>query len=216
MNWSFRAKAEVQSAPRTWFGTLTLRPEAHATMLSRVRVRLAGQGIDFDALPFGEQFLERVKECSPEVTKYLKRVRKQSVVGFRYLLVVEHHKSGLPHFHLLVHERQLGTVRYAVLSSQWLLGFEKWNVVADLNQATYLCKYLSKATIARVRASAGYGHFNEMEMEGSLSLRGSLSRRERTEQKNPEGIDSKNRVKRLHQNDSSFDEVRDVYGVTQT
>lgn len=164
MIWEQRAKAEVQAAQRTWFGTLTLRPEAHATMGSRARVRLSRQGIDFDALPFGEQFLERHREINVEITKYLKRVRKQSPLGFRYLLVVEHHKSGLPHYHMLVHELVDGAVKYAVLADQWQLGFEKWKVVADMRQATYLCKYLSKATIARVRASVAYGSKRSFEM----------------------------------------------------
>lgn len=157
MQWAMRAKAEVQGSPRTWFGTLTLRPEAHTTMLARARARMSRQGIDFDTLAFGDQFAERVKQCNVEITKYLKRVRKATPAGFRYLLVAEHHKSGLPHFHMLVHERESGSVKHAVLSGQWLLGYEQWRLIESLNQATYLCKYLSKATVARVRASGGYG-----------------------------------------------------------
>lgn len=155
--WEHRARAEVQIAPRTWFGTLTLRPEAHATIGARCRARLARQGIDFDALPFGEQFEERHRMIGVEITKYLKRVRKASAPGFRYLLVCEHHKSGLPHYHLLIHEIEDGCVKSATLASQWQLGFEQWRLLSDLRQATYLCKYLSKATVARVRASGRYG-----------------------------------------------------------
>lgn len=156
--WSARAKAETAASSRTWFGTLTLRPDAHHIMLARARVRLARGGTDFDSLSFGEQFQERYKECSKEITKYIKRVRKESGVAFRTLIVCEHHKSGLPHFHLLVHERDAaGVVKHRTLSSQWQLGFEKWRVVSDLREATYLCKYLSKASVARVRASAAYG-----------------------------------------------------------
>lgn len=155
--WSSRAKAETAASSRTWFGTLTLNPGAHAIMLARARVRLAKGGTDFDTLSYGEQFQERYKECSAEVTKYLKRVRKESGVTFRTLIVAEHHKSGLPHFHLLVHERYAGEVKHRTLSSQWQLGFEKWRVVSELREATYLCKYLAKATVARVRASGAYG-----------------------------------------------------------
>lgn len=156
MLWTTRAKAEVQAAPRTWFGTLTLSPEAHMTMVSRARARLLVQGIDFERLPLGEQFTERVHEVNIEVTKYLKRVRK-ACGSFRYLLVVEHHKSGLPHLHFLIHEIELGAVKYAVLAEQWQLGHEKIRLLADGDNAAYLCKYLSKATVARVRASGGYG-----------------------------------------------------------
>lgn len=155
--WSNRAKAETLAARRTWFGTLTLRPEAHAVMVARAQVRLARSGVSFELLSFGEQFLERHKECSIEITKYLKRVRKESGAKFRYLLVAEHHQNGLPHYHVLVHERDDVGVKHRTLSSQWQLGFEKWRVVTDYRQATYLCKYLSKATVARVRASGAYG-----------------------------------------------------------
>lgn len=156
MLWEQRAKAETEIASRTWFGTLTLRPEAHATIANRARSRLSRQGIDFEMLAFGEQFLERHRECNLEITKYLKRVRKHSG-SFRYLCVAEHHKSGLPHYHLLVHEFIEGSVKHEVLSRQWGLGFEKWKLIHETKQATYLCKYLSKASVARVRASGGYG-----------------------------------------------------------
>lgn len=155
--WRIKAQNETRAAARTWFGTLTLCPAAHQTMVSRARVRLSEQGVDFDAVPLGEQFQLRHKECSIEITKYLKRIRKESGAQFRYLLVAEHHKSGLPHYHLLVHEKCSGDIKHATLSKQWLLGFEKWRVVNDLREATYLCKYLSKTNIARVRASFCYG-----------------------------------------------------------
>lgn len=156
--WKARALSETRIASRTWFGTLTLRPEAHVTMLSRARVALGKQGIDMDALTFGEQFILHHNECSIEITKYLKRVRKETGAHFRYLLVAEHHKSGLPHYHMLVHEQDgYGLVKHKALSRQWLLGFEKWRVITDLQEATYLCKYLSKASVARVRASRAYG-----------------------------------------------------------
>lgn len=155
--WSSRAKAETQASVRTWFGTLTLNPAAHMTMLSRARVRLAQQGVDLDAEPYGEQFLQRHFECSIEITKYLKRIRKESGAKFRYLLVAEHHKSGLPHYHVLLHERDGIGVKHRTLATQWQIGFEKWRIVSDIREAAYLCKYLSKATVARVRASGAYG-----------------------------------------------------------
>lgn len=155
--WSLRARSETAAAARTWFGTLTLKPEAHHTMLSRARVKIAKQGLDYEALSIGEQFTLRHVECSIEITKYLKRIRKESSARFRYLLVAEHHKSGLPHYHVLIHETVSGSIKHRTLSSQWPLGFEKWRVVTDLREATYLCKYLSKATVARVRASVAYG-----------------------------------------------------------
>lgn len=163
MFWALRAKSETEAAPRTWFGTLTFTPEAHSRHGNLCRVRLAKQGVDFDALSFGEQFTERVKEAGREVTLYLKRVRKESGVKFRYLCVAEYHPGGgdhhgLPHYHVLLHESSLDQpIRHKTLSSQWLAGFEKWRLVAQVSEATYLCKYLGKTTAARVRASGGYG-----------------------------------------------------------
>lgn len=188
MTWVLRAKAETGAARRTWFGTLTLRPEAHVAVTSKARVNLAKQGVDFDALPFGEQFTERHKYASREVTLYLKRVRKQSGAFLRVLCVAEHHKSGLPHYHLLVHEFDALGVKHSVLSKQWLAGFEKWRLVTSLSEATYLCKYLSKSTVARVRASRDYGspppcvladeHRREIKNDEKADLRLLLSRGE--------------------------------------
>lgn len=171
MLWRSRAERETRAALRTWFGTLTLSPAAHQTMVSKARARLGAQGVDFDALPYGEQFRERHREISREITKYLKRVRKESG-ELRFLMVAEHHKSGLPHYHLLVHERDALGVKHRTLSTQWKLGFEKWRLLTDLREASYLCKYLAKATVARVRASGAYGEATSLVLtpEGHRSL----------------------------------------------
>jgi hypothetical protein len=117
------------------------------------------QGIDFERLPPAEQFSLRHTEISRELTKYLKRVRKESGAKFRFLLVAEAHKSGLPHYHLLLHEHdQFRPVRKSVLEAQWkAYGFSKWRLIEDERAARYVCKYLSKDAIARVRASIRYG-----------------------------------------------------------
>lgn len=158
MLWSDRAKNETANSFRTWFGTITIAPEHQYRFLCLARERQAKQGIDYDQLDYGEQFRLRVREIGAEVTKYLKRVRKEAQAPMRYLWVCEVHKSGEPHFHVLVHEQAAGcNYKWATLSQQWGLGFTKWNLVKSLSQATYLTKYLSKSTAARVRASVGYG-----------------------------------------------------------
>lgn len=156
--WAHRAKAETSLSRRTWFGTLTLRPDEQWRFLTQARVDLAEQGIDFDALPYGEQFTERHKRIGVEITKYLKRVRKRSGATIRLLCVAEHHQSGDPHYHMLVHEHCEAGVRHQVLAEEWKLGFEKWRLVTRVDRASYLCKYLSKSSVARVRASRDYGH----------------------------------------------------------
>lgn len=156
--WRSRAETECKSASRTWFGTLTLRPEEQHRLLLKARQTMHGKGFDLEALDVGDQFRVRCGEVSREITLFLKRVRKQSAAPMRYLCVAEQHKSGDPHFHMLVHEvSDEKPVRHAVLAGQWNLGFTKWKLVDDPRQGAYLCKYLAKSSAARVRASVGYG-----------------------------------------------------------
>lgn len=156
--WRTRALEEVRLSSRTWFGTLTVSPENHFLALSRCRLKASRSGVDFDRLPERERWLRLVSEHGKDLTKYVKRLRKNSQVAIRYLVIAERHKSGLPHFHMLVHERG-EEIKHKMLSEQWKLGFEKWRLTSALEpqQALYLCKYLSKSLDARVRASQGYG-----------------------------------------------------------
>jgi len=159
MLWQYRAKAEIAAAPRTWFGTMTLSPEHHWHVQQRATLRLSRGGTVFERLSSTEQFLERHKEISADVTKYIKRLRKESGASLRYLLVVEAHKNGLPHYHMLIHEvAGSEAVRHATLRGQWPHGHSLWRLVSDDPKAAgYVCKYLSKAALARVRASCHYG-----------------------------------------------------------
>lgn len=156
--WTARAEAEVTTGPRNWFGTLTLSPAMHYQIVTRCRVRLRSGGTDFDSLSESEQFAERMTEIGREVTLWLKRIRKESGATLKYLLVAEAHKSGLPHLHVLMHEQEGSVpVRYRTLSTQWKLGFSKFNLVDGKKAARYVCKYISKDAMARVRASLRYG-----------------------------------------------------------
>lgn len=160
--WRIRAQYELKNtAGRTWFVTLTLRPEEHFRSANLARVRLARLGEDFDRLDASRQFYERHHEVSRWITLYLKRVRKESAATLRYILVAEAHKSGLPHYHMLLHEAVLEEpVRQKTIYSQWLHGFSDARLVAqdgDISAARYVCKYLAKSALARVRSSVGYG-----------------------------------------------------------
>lgn len=157
--WRLAAVSEIRAAARTWFGTLTLSPDIRFLILSRARLRLAGQSIDYDALSGDEQFKELIRECNPSLTRYLKRVRKESGASLRYLLVSEAHKDGMPHWHLLVHEAGNVPVRHRTLVEQWKGGFSKFNLVAQGEEtpAAYVAKYLAKEARTRVRASLEYG-----------------------------------------------------------
>lgn len=154
---------ETDRATRTWFGTLTLRPELQhrAKLEAAVYVKRRGIG-DFEAMSEKEQFSARHRIVSQWLTKYIKRVRKSSGAPLRYLLVAEAHQSGLPHYHMLVHESSPEhPVTERVLRLKWTLGFSRWSL-ANEKSAAYVCKYLTKTAMARVRASRGYGSSSEL------------------------------------------------------
>lgn len=122
--WRIRALHEMSIADRTWFGTLTVRPEQMKEYQLQAAERLKQGGTIFHKLPQGERFQEVVKQITPTITRWLKRVRKESMEtsrqrerirdgcnkpasrncachpasnysgGMRYLLVVEEHTGG--------------------------------------------------------------------------------------------------------------------------
>lgn len=160
--WAFRGQVEIASAPRTWFGTLTMGPTEHALMRYRASSRLWRGGTDIELLSAREQFEELCKEFGVEVTLWLKRIRKKLKGKLRYLLVFERHKSGLPHAHILVHDiDESNPVRHAALTAEWKLGFTKFKLCEAIGEtakaAWYVAKYLSKSCESRVRASLRYG-----------------------------------------------------------
>jgi len=169
--WRFRAREELRRAGRSWFGTLTLSPLAHYRVLSAARAQAAAKAVPWNTLSDEERFKRVCATSLKEVNKYQKRVRKEAGVPLRFLVVTERHKSGLPHFHMLVHEVELKPVTHRILSSQWTLGFEKWRLVPldDLNSARYICKYISKEATSRIRASVGYGK-PEANVGGAMAI----------------------------------------------
>lgn len=158
-HWTQRAKSELALSRRTWFGTLTLTPDAHHEAWLRAVARAAQRGLDFELASQERSFIMRHNAIGPQITRWLKRIRSESGANLRYMLIAEKHKSGLPHYHALIHERGAVTVGERTLRRQWSLGFSKWNLVDPLStkEAHYVCKYLSKDAAARVRASLRYG-----------------------------------------------------------
>lgn len=153
LRWRRRARIETQFAPRTWFATLTFRPDVqNAAFYSVLKAR--GSPRDSE-----EEFKFRCEGLGQELTKYLKRLRKNSGVGIRYLLVAERHKSGLPHYHALFHERDyLRPLLHRELSDAYGLGHAKFKLVQKSEEGVrYVTKYVSKDAAARVRASLSYG-----------------------------------------------------------
>lgn len=159
--WAARAFGECERAIRTWFGTLTVDPQLCQDALNRIRASHARHGDDYDAFPEERRFALLANELGKLVTKALKRLRK-SGVPFRYLLVAEAHKSGVPHWHVLVHETLITRpfVKNEHLVPQFeRIGFARFKLVDEGNGAVwYVTKYIAKAVPTRVRASIGYGH----------------------------------------------------------
>lgn len=159
IKWTQRAVAEMSVAGRTWFGTLTLAPEKHTWVEAKLRSEFQNSG-DFDALTEKEKFAARLKLIGVEVTLFIKRIRKNSGAEFKYILVAERHKSGLPHLHILLHEAPGAPIRKnKVLDRAWSWGFSKF-ALAETKHAYYVCKYLTKSSEARVRASLHYGEID--------------------------------------------------------
>jgi hypothetical protein len=144
--WRQAAEVETRAAARTWLVTLTLSPGSRYLLLCRS----PGSSAD--------RWAALVGEAGKEITKWLKRLRKESGASLRYMCVAEEHGDGDPHWHLLLHEVS-GVVKKRSIQSQWLLGYSSAKLVDTSSDraAGYPCKYLSKSIAARVRASIRYG-----------------------------------------------------------
>lgn len=157
--WTARAVHEIDVAGRTWFGTLTVAP-ANRLRFQYLAERACGVS-HIEALDASERFAALSAQLGKEATRFMKRLRKQ-VGPFRYLLVTEAHKSGDPHLHMLLHE--FGQpIRKAAIESHWNVGFSQWKLVEqDRRAAVYVCKYLAKDALTRVRASQRYGQATKL------------------------------------------------------
>lgn len=165
--WARKAMLEIQQSPRTWFATYTATPDQQFRWLLQARM-LCGEDHPLEAHTADEQFKLRCRAAGPDITRYIKRIRKQSKARIRYLWVAERHSSGLPHFHALIHEvRADMPIRKTVLREQWPHGFSKFKLTENTGTAWYLCKYLSKDLASRVRGSLQYGHAVPFHLSGS-------------------------------------------------
>lgn len=192
--WSKRAIAETRQAARTWFVTLTLHPDVQHRCLMEARHHEDKQGVSFEALPEDERFSLHAARVGQLLTRYIKRLRKESGAKLRYIAVFEKHQSGLPHLHLLVHEQSaVQPVRHETLRRQWPHGFSTHKLIDlhDNRQAAYVCKYLSKSSAARVRASARYGKTNDLSHSSPNKVKGRVNPRP-PERKLSDGLNKEN------------------------
>lgn len=158
--WTAKAMLETKLSSRSWFVTLTFDPQrrwlAKAAAESRTRRRRA-EG--WSMLTPDERYRAIERETSPEVTRWLKRLRKNSGAALRYLLVSEKHSDGFPHYHVLIHEAAGSSATKRAIQGAWVAGFSNAKVIAahDVKATYYVCKYLNKSASTRVRASQHYG-----------------------------------------------------------
>lgn len=139
LNWKDRIMTETKQHQRTWFVTLTFGPKGRQML---------------KAAPSPD------KAAMFEITDYLKRLRYYLTQAWdearlRYIAVLEHHKDGSPHIHMLVHSSDKLQSR-TFMKARWGHGFINVKLV-DAEVASYLTKYLTKE-VNRVRASVQYGH----------------------------------------------------------
>lgn len=165
--WGFAAMRvtfdTMEKGNRSWFGTFTLSMEAQALFLRRARDAHAEPNAEWWSEPHCDARFAAVRvQFLKELQKYWKRLRKRGL-RFKYMLVFERHKSGLPHAHFLLHEQD-GPIRKRWLRDTWPHGFFQASLVggraksaADPEKAAwYAVKYLTKSDQARVVASRGY------------------------------------------------------------
>lgn len=154
--WIARCLREYSNAKRTWFCTLTFKPDTTLEMDEKAVKRCFSSGQLVDTPEGHYTFL--ASEANKYLTDYLKRLRGRKSKGlFRYFAVVEPTKRFIPHFHLLLFE-QAETLTKAYLQEKWAQnGFSVVKLVDDKRAIVYCTKYIQKEAQARVRASLGFG-----------------------------------------------------------
>lgn len=158
----------IEQGRRTWFGTLTFRPEIQRRLLQEALEAYKEQSSTTEVEEWwddplcDERFRLVRKVVVRELQKYWKRLRKAGH-KFSYLVVIERHKSGLPHVHWLLHEKE-APITKKELERHWSLGFTKITIVGGRskraakpqNAAHYVLKYLTKSEQSRMIASQKY------------------------------------------------------------
>lgn len=153
---------------RTWFGTLTFTRDFQQELLMRAIDRHMIEAKTSDVPEWfrdelcDQRFAAVRREVVKEVQRFWKRLRKAGH-AFKYFVVIERHKSGLPHVHFLLHEQEARILKRHI-QAEWPFGFSNVSIVggkgrfaaAPQRAAWYVCKYLSKSTQARQLASLGY------------------------------------------------------------
>ena len=163
---SYQTRLTEMEGLRSWFGTLTISPAWQEEFAQRAYELWAANPDgrpNWDNVQCDERFRAVRDVILGEVQKYWKRLRKRGH-RFKYFLVFERHKSGLPHMHFILHEVN-GPIRKRTLQEAWQYGFTNVSIIGGKSRkaaspekaAYYVAKYLNKAsTGARQIASFRY------------------------------------------------------------
>lgn len=157
--WQKAAEHQAKAAVRTWFGTLTLTKEFQDEFVMRAREAHEEPNAEWWSDPLCDARFSAVRaQLLIEVQRYWKRLRSKGH-RFKYLLVFERHKSGLPHMHWLLHEQEAPILKRQ-LQAEWPFGFTQVKLVgrhtAPERACAYVAKYLSKSVQSRQVASRLY------------------------------------------------------------
>ncbi len=170
MLWTDRAVRQYRASTRSWFVTLTFRPEERYKLRLQAEKRLRDSGGDFASLSERDRFSELLREYQRPVSLYLMRLRKGLAtrgwkqVAFRYIVVPERHADGAPHFHAILHEMsEDAPIVKARIEEAWPHGVLHARLLRDERAARYAVKYLGKQDFCgRLRASRHYGEVPEL------------------------------------------------------
>lgn len=176
--WADRAMVEAEASTRVWMACLEFKPDTAFMLKARAQVRELRRGNVWDTLSADEQFRALQRQSGMLLTMWLKRLRKAGH-KVRYLIACEAHKSGVPHYHAIIHElgepirktctecrkksatgQPWRTGQGCCLEASWPHGFTKFELVPRDQQrraVRYVTKYAAKNVAARLRPSVRYG-----------------------------------------------------------
>lgn len=161
--WVARCVNEIaQCRGRSWFVTLTMRPARREVLLYKAIQAANKKAVNWHELPAVDRQRRVFRAFYGEVQRYLKRVREELRIKgrrrVRFLAVIEPHKDGFPHAHLIVHEESFADANERTLRHKWWMnGGAKVRLVrSSQDAALYVAKYLAKGAVI-VRGSLHYG-----------------------------------------------------------
>lgn len=154
--WYRRSLVEFERANRTWLCTFTLRPELQMRLQYAADIDCRKRRLEtLDSLDEATRFSALCYAAGPVHSRYFRQLRKDGN-KLRYVHVAEAHKSGVPHWHALIHETG-EPIGKRVLQEAWPHGFTNMKLVVDQRGCGYVSKYLTKQCSQRVRCSIAYG-----------------------------------------------------------